>query len=334
MLATSVPTRHPAEARLLAQALAGDAAALDRVLTHLGSSNPYLQQIMSEAIADDGRPELLHWLLKGLAFGWGPALPPRRPLSPEQCARLEAALIQLFTQASPGMPVASGPPIQDEVLGAALVSPIAHLARLAATLLALRGDAAGFGHLVAAAAEGELPARLRAIRALGCLQDERAGPVLVEVLADFDHVDLHHAAAQALAELKEHALPALLAALRHPAQHVRWHACRLLGELGDARAAPALAEALDDESYTIRWAAAETLPSLGPAAIPAVLAQLARYAGQDDTYAAARYALHRLAFGPWRVRLEPLLAALDGPAASAHAPGLAQRLLAEHGDVA
>jgi hypothetical protein len=89
---------------------------------------------------------------------------------------------------------------------------------------------------------------------------------------------------------------------------------------------------LDDESYTIRWAAAETLPGLGPPAIPAVLARLARYAGQDDTYAAAHYALHRLAFGPWRARLAPLLSALDGPAASAQAPGLAQHLLEEYGD--
>jgi HEAT repeat protein len=331
MLATSVPTRHPAEAQLLAQACAGDPAALDRVLTHLASANPWLQQIMAEAIADDDRLDLWRCLLKGLAQGWGPALPPRRPLTPEQSARLEVALVELFTQPPPGVVSTDA---RAQVLVGALDSPDARLTRTAATLLGLRGDAAGFGHLVAAAVEGELPTRLRAIEALGCLHDERAAPVLVEILADFTHADLHHAAARSLGELKAYALSALVSAVRHPAQHVRWHACRLLGELGDARAAPALAGALDDESYTTRWSAAETLPGLGAAAIPAVLAQLGRYASQDDTYAAARYALHRLAFGPWQDRLAPLLAALDGPAASAHAPGLAQHLLEAYGEAA
>jgi hypothetical protein len=329
MLATSVTTRHPDEAHLLAQALAGDQAALDRVLTHLSSPNTWLQQIMCEAIADDGRPEVWQWLLNGLAHGWGPVVAPRRPPPPERRARIEAAIVRLFV--ADYAPTGAGLEAQRQVLMQALESTGARLRQAAATLLGLRGDTRGFEHLVAAMREADPPARLRAVEALGRLKDERAGPVLVEALADLGDVELHHASAHALSALKAHALPAVMEALHHPARHVRWHACRLLGDLGDVRAAPALAEALDDEAYNIRWAAAESLASLGAAAIPAVLARLAHYAAHDDTYHAAHYTLHRLALGEWHARLAPLLATLNGPAPEAAAPGLAQQLLDTYG---
>jgi HEAT repeat protein len=270
------------------------------------------------------------WLLDGLARGWGPAAAPHRPLPPERRERVDAAVVQLFT----GEPTAPCALIQEQVLSEALTAGDIPLGHAAATILGLRGDARGLHLLLAAARDGDAAAQLRAVEALGRLKDERAGPALIDVLAGTHDDKVHHAAARALAVLHTHALPALTEALHHAERHVRWHACRLLGDLGDARAAGALAEALDDHAYNIRWAAAEALAGLGAAAIPALLARVARYVTQDDTYHAAHYALHRLAIGPWRARLAPLLDALKGPAASAKAPGVAQELLESYGEAA
>ncbi|MBF8285501.1 MAG: hypothetical protein HW378_4416, partial [Anaerolineales bacterium] len=74
MLAASISQRHPAEAELLARAVAGQPEAVDSVLSQLGSANKWLHQIMMETIQDSAGRTLWQRLLSSLALHrWGEA---------------------------------------------------------------------------------------------------------------------------------------------------------------------------------------------------------------------------------------------------------------------
>ena len=78
---------------------------------------------------------------------------------------------------------------------------------------------------------------------------------------------------KALSELGICAEPALLQALHHPDNHVRWHAARLLGQIGDPRAVDVLVTGLWDEDQQVRWATARVLANLDMPAVPAMSAR-------------------------------------------------------------
>jgi HEAT repeat protein len=324
MYDSPLPTlRHPAEAELLQRALDGESSAVETVLGQLASPNPWLQQMMLEAVQECGRPDVWDRLLTCLALKHWPGQPDYcRRFAPEAAQRLEHAVLQLFTEDEPEL--LSGP-VKLEVLRAALAEPERRSA--AAVALGLRRSPLALDALVELVPAGEPRWRLPAARALGELGDERGAWSLAEALADDDEA-LHYEASHALGRMAAQAVPALLDALLHPKAHVRWHAVRILGGLGELSAAEGLANALGDDDYSVRWAAADALISLGPPAIPAMLDRLARYLPHDDSYQAAYHALHSLT-GEGPSRLTPLLKALRGPSAPAEAPSVAFRLRQE-----
>jgi HEAT repeat protein len=108
------------------------------------------------------------------------------------------------------------------------------------------------------------------------LKDERCGPPLIKALA-LERGELHHAAHRALQDLGPLAESAWLEALHHPNDHVRWHAARGLGSIGNVRGALMLAEGMRDKSELVRWATADVLAHMGAPAVPAVLTILSHH---------------------------------------------------------
>ena len=68
----------------------------------------------------------------------------------------------------------------------------------------------------------------------------------------------------------------LIEALYHPDSHVRWHAARALGQIGNPRGIDTLVEGLHDDHPAVRWATASVLASLDAQAIPSILRALIR----------------------------------------------------------
>ena len=219
MLATSaISQRHTAEAELLAQAVAGQRAAVDSVLSQLGSANRSLQQTMREAIQDSGDQTVWQRLLSSLALHrWGAAPDCQRRADHEASERIDAALTRLFVEDDEGR---ASVPVKVAVLHEGLTDAECRVRSAAAALLGVRGDAHGLEVLVETVRTGEPECKLRAVNALGKLKDERGGWALVEALA-CDDEGLHWEASCALGELGEKALPALLDAVKSSKPHVR-----------------------------------------------------------------------------------------------------------------
>jgi HEAT repeat protein len=279
--------------------------------------------MMAEAVLDSADLTLWQRLLTCLALHrWRGRPDCHLRAEGHASARLDAALVSLFVEDH--QPQATA--VKLAVLHEGLTDPECRMRNAAATLLGLRGDPRGIDTLIAAAREGEPGCRLRAVAALGKLKDGRGGWALVAALASDDE-PLHRQAAQALEELSRQATPALLEALKHPRQHVRWHAVVALGGLGDSPACAGLAEALSDADYGVRWAAADALAAIGePAALP-ILERLSRCALTEGARQAAYHALRNMRSDDLQLRLRPVLEALHGPAAATEAPILAHRLL-------
>jgi HEAT repeat protein len=318
--------RHPAEHELLQHVIAGSPGAVDAVITQVGSVNPWLQQIMVEAIQDSGSLVLWRRLLDCLAFQrWDGHPDSHRRSDRAASQRIDLALLRLFVEDEHDAPSTA---VKLEALHAGLRSAEPRLRITAGVALGLRGDRHGLEALIDAVHTGDREDKLRAVQALGRLKDERSSLVLVEALASDDEA-LHYEASRALGQIGPPAVPALIQALRLPKAHVRWHAVRTLGAIGDPAAATGLAEALADDDYSVRWAAADALLNLGHEAVPKILERLARYMPHDDSYQAARHALHRIQIRHPDLALESLLKALAATTAPAEAPMLAYRLLQE-----
>ncbi len=316
--------RHPAERELLGQVVAGNPGAVDAVVTQLGSVNPWLQQIMVEAIQDSGSGVLWRRLLDCLAFQrWDGHTDSHRRADREASRRIDLALLRLFVEDEHDAPSTA---VKLEALHAGLHSAEPRLRTTAGVALGLRGDRHGLEALIDALHAGDPEGKRRAVQALGKLKDERSSVALVEALASDDEA-LHYEASRALGQIGPQAVPALLQALRLPKDHVRWHAVRTLGAIGEPAAAVGLADALADDDYSVRWAAADALVNVGPSAVPKILERLARYVPHDDSYQAAYHALHRIHVHHAELDLEPLLKALLATTAPAEVPMLAYRLL-------
>jgi HEAT repeat protein len=115
--------------------------------------------------------------------------------------------------------------------------------------------------------------------------------------------------------------------LQHPNSHVRWHAARGLGQIGDTQAIEVLAEGLFDENQSVRWVTARVLASLNSTAIPAILNVLTRNRLSEPFRQAVHHALHAMPSRLTQEYLQPLLLALRSPAANVEAPRQAQRML-------
>lgn len=314
--------RHAAEAELLALALAGNGQAAKSVLQYLSSANPYLRQIMLETLQD--RLDAEAWLRMLHCFTnhrWGDLEDSARWSDPVSARRIDQAIIQGFTRDENERDAAAKRSALETGLAAN-----GELRFAAAYLLGLRGDKRVFDVLTLAVEQGGKRWQLCAVQALGALQDERCGFPLVRALAK-DRDLIHREARRALSELGLLAEPALLEALNHPDAHIRWHAARALGEVGDDRAITLLAEGLVDENRSVRWASAEALAHLDLAAVPTILALLSRHKLDVQQREAIAHALRSMPLRSTRDMLHPLLMALDSASAGYDAPSLAAQLM-------
>jgi HEAT repeat protein len=324
LIPSAVARQHTAETTLLARFLAGDPEAANSLFRSLGSNDQASRESVMEVISSDA--DLLLWqrLLRQVALHRSlDGADDHLPAAPGILERAYTALIDLFLKDD-------NPPAVIQIKAAALseglTEPEPGIRHTAATLLGLQGDARAVTVLIEAASTGERDCKLRAIAALGQLEDERGGMALVAALASDDE-EVHWAASQALTALREAALPALVQTLKAPKPHVRWHAVCGLGDIGDVQAAGNLAEALFDDDFSVRWAAAEALTKLGASAVPEILYKVAHRVLSEDVCQAAYHALHQLTPRVGHDRLQPLLEVLRGQQAPHEALPIAAELL-------
>ena len=208
-----------------------------------------------------------------------------------------------------------------------LASSEARVCYASACLLGLRGNPDCLPFLERAIDFGETDWKIYAIASLAVLNDERCGPPLVRALAQ-SNPRVHKAAGRALAEMGAIIQPALIQALEHPSDHVRWHAARGLGAIGDVRAIHVLAAGLVDENRQVRWASASALAEIGSPAVPAILEILRTHPLDEDLRQVVFHSLHAMPLAA-RKELLPLIEALASPATSSLAPAIASRMVIE-----
>ena len=101
-------------------------------------------------------------------------------------------------------------------------------------------------------------------------------------------------ARKTLVSMGKLAVPLLVELLHDRAEHVRWEACKTLGQIKDPAAAPALVEALRDENMEIQWLAAVALIALRRKAIVPLLESLERDFESAYLRQGAHHVLHAL----------------------------------------
>jgi HEAT repeat protein len=316
--------RHPTEAKTLRRALDGDINSANSVLRYLGA-NPDLCLIMQETIRDINDSRVWSRLLHFLAFGcWQGQYIYPQPVDAAASQRIDRSIAEIFAKDEDDVEGEA----KEVILVEALTSHQSQLRQAAAYLLGLRGDLRAIPYLAETIDIGAKRWQLLAVKALAALKDESCGPPLIKALA-LNRDKIHRKARWALQGLGHLAKSAWLDALDHPDAHIRWHAARGLGELGDASYAVIIAEGLFDENYAVRWATADVLARLGSQAVPATLTILSQRNLTEQSRQAANHALHGITSRRVQQRLKPLLDALHSPAASVEAPVIAQRLLME-----
>jgi HEAT repeat protein len=317
--------RHTMETKILKQALEGDVSAANRVLKYLSSANLTLRRLMQEAIYDLADSRLWMNLLNCLALQrWNDNLDCERRSDLAASQRIDQSIIEVFIE--------DGSEEDKSIKESALVRGLDDLRPqvrlMAAYLLGLRGDERAIPVLSESLDSGSKDWQLRTIHALESIGDERCGPLLFRALIG-DQGEVHREAGRALIRLGRLAESTWLEALDHPDNHIRWHGARGLGNIGDARYADKLAEGLLDDNQAVRWATADVLAHLGVRAVPATLTIISQRKLNEQSRQAVYHALHGMTSRQIQQRVQPLLDALHGTAASIEAPAVAQHLLME-----
>ena len=316
---------HIIESDLLMSALSGNAKAANKVFIYLSSTNPHLCKIMQEAIHDLAEPQIWTKLLPSLALHlWDDHLDCERRSDPSASLRIDQAIIEVFLEDRNG----SEKLTKEKILQNALGDSKPRIRYAAAYLLGLRGDHQAIPFLAEAIDDHYTEWKLRSVKALASLNDSQCGPPLLKLLTE-DQGELHREASRALHSLGKLARSTWQQALDHPDSHIRWHAARALGEMGDSSLAITLAEGLQDDDFVVRWATADVLAKLGEEGISATLTMLSRYPLNEQFRRAAYHALHGIASTQVQKQIKPLLVAMRGPAASVETASIAQRLLLE-----
>jgi HEAT repeats len=332
--------RLSAETKKIRSAEKGDLNSAVNLMSYLTSSIRDLRILMQTALHETGDEQIWRCLLTWLALGaWGDwtkgETSPPQPLEwqePVQGAGAHA-ILEVFTIDY----IEAEAALKGRVLQEALAS-VGTVQIAAACLLGLRGDGLAIPILEKIISDAtQVPLKRRgpagdwsilAVEALAAINDPRCGPALLSALAE-GHGELHRAASRALRDLGDKATDTLIVALNHPDSHVRWHAARALGQIGNSRGIDTLVEGLHDEHPAVRWATSSVLASLDAQAIPALLRALIRRPMTEPFRLAVYHALHAMPSHHTRLYLQPLLEALQGPASSVQGPAIAQKMLAE-----
>ena len=321
--------RHTIESEILRRALDGDVQAADKFLKYLSSANPHLCQIMQETIHDLDDVRIWPCLLRCLALHrWDDHVDCDRRSDPSASARIDQSLIEVFTKDERDWER----PVKEAILTQSLEDPEPLVRYASGCVLGLRGDLRAIPALAEITESGKQQWQLRAVKALVALKDELCGPPLLQLLI-VGRGELHKEAGRALRGLGELAKSTWLEGLNHPDSHIRWHAARGLGEIGEARYAMILAEGLRDKNYVVRWASADALAHLGVQAVPSTLTMLTRHELDEQFRQAAFHALNGVTSNRIKEHIKPLLVALSGSTAGVEAPMLAQRLLEDWEEV-
>lgn len=334
------PTRYRAETELLEKALAGDGGAIHKVLSYLGSKNPDLRRIMQSVIHGCTDSGLWRRLVSILAWNaWKDWQVETHPdvypaeVPAEWRDQVFHSIAEIFLidrdQAESAL--------KHAVLQQAISLPREaqghegnRLRGAAAYLLGLRADPDAIPVLEELIVDGDLQWQLNAIDALEAIRDQRCAMPLLKALT-CSRQEVHTRANSALLELGNLAQEAWLEALHHSNSHIRWHAARGLGQIGDVRAVSILAEGLFDENHKVRWATARLLANLDLAAIPAILDVLASHPIDEPFRQAATHALHSMVSHQAQMHIKPLVEALNSPSAPMTVPRLALRMRQEWG---
>ena len=320
-----ITCRHQAESELLHRALAGDLGSVGKMLNYLSSSNKYLRQIMQETIHDLGNQEIWEKLLRCLAEGrWDHQKDCPRRADPEASQRIDLSIEEAFIEDAGEWETH----IKEAALRQGLGDESQPVRWTSAYLLGLRGQLTMVPILSEMIDYGSLEWQLRAIKALVRLDHQECGPPLISALAQGRDL-LHREALRALSSLGEKARLGWVSALNHPDSHIRWHAARGLGQIGDASSIHILAEGLLDPNHAVRWATADLLGYLGELSVPAVLKLIIHQPLAEPFRQAAYHALHSITGQDLQDRLQSLIEALRSPTARLEAPAAAQRILAE-----
>ncbi len=117
--------------------------------------------------------------------------------------------------------------------------------------------------------------------------------ILVQSLQSNEGVVRAHARSS-LVKAGKSAVPYLINLLSSPHDHLRWEACKALGEIADPSAAEYLVRALEDDNMDVRWVAAEALIALSEDALPPLLRALETRFDSIFLREGAEHVLHTL----------------------------------------
>ena len=322
----ATPALRIHETELLNRALECDIESIQTVLSYLGSTIPHLCQIMQETIHSSENPSIWKYLLDFFAlrkwdcnewnaFNFDEIL---------DVKRIDQSIIEVFVQDKDEIEKIT----KSSFLHGVIHDPTAQVRHATACLLGLKGEIIAIPILEEAIEIGTNEWKLRSIKALAVLKDERCGPPLFKALT-MDKDRLHREARRALLSLGRLAEPVWIEALNHPDKHIRWEAARGLGNYGNTEATHILAEGLFDGDYAVRWATTDVLAQLGEKAVPAILSAIIRNPLNEPSRQASYHALHGINSNRLQERIKPLLDALNKYSGSVNAPAIAQSLLLE-----
>ncbi|MFP5502516.1 MAG: HEAT repeat domain-containing protein [Candidatus Sericytochromatia bacterium] len=291
--------------------LLGLGGAVETVASAMADPEPEVRRAAARALRrlDDGRRlplwlgaiEDADWRIRGAALEALPRYGPAIALPAALAALADEAWLIRYMALSAVKPHLEAPGVLDALLARLAID--AELAPWLAPVLAEAGPASLPGLLALLPASP--PWRKLAIAsALGRLDDDRAREALTTL---FGHPDpeVEEAVTRQGAAMRGH----LQASLGDADWVVRWHACSLLGQLGDPAAAVSILPLLQDGRMDVRLAALTALRRLASPTSELDLTLAAR----DPAWRVRLAALEALAAIATPTSLEPVVAALGDP---------------------